>query len=63
MTRVTPYQDTLYLVEIAEPARSPLLRFVVLSMLLHTWLVLMFADASRPGERNTGVLWGRSMSR
>lgn len=59
MTRVTPYQNTLYMLEIAEPARSPLVRFVVLSMLLHTWLVLMFADASRPGERNTGVLWGQ----
>ncbi len=58
-TIVAPYRDTKYLIDLAGPAPYPVWRFVLLSMLLHVWLVLSFADASRPADRQAGVMWGK----
>ncbi|MBL8516716.1 MAG: hypothetical protein JNM76_07075 [Betaproteobacteria bacterium] len=57
--RIAPYRDTRYLVEVPAHERFPFWRFVLLSGLLHIWLLLLFADASRPSDRQAGVLWGK----
>lgn len=57
--RIAPYRDTRYLVEMPAHERFPFWRFVLLSGLLHVWLLLLFADASRPADRQAGVLWGK----
>lgn len=58
-TIVAPYRDTKYLIELTGPTQYPVWRFVLLSVLLHVWLVLSFADASRPADRQAGVMWGK----
>lgn len=57
--RIAPYRDVRHLVEIPSHERPPFWRMVLLSGLLHIWLLLLFADASRPSDRQAGVLWGK----